>query len=73
MTKNQQTALPNPTKKPNEFIQTPCNYIGGKYKLLPKLINKFDYRKSSFVDVFTGGDSVYTNVLHSYNEVYITP
>jgi len=71
MTKNQQTNLPNPTKKPNEFIQTPFNYTGSKYKLLPQLINKFDYRKSSFVDVFTGGGSIYTNVLDSYNEIYI--
>jgi site-specific DNA-adenine methylase len=61
----------NPTKKSNEFIQTPFNYTGSKYKLLPQLVGKFDYRKSSFVDVFTGGGSVYTNVLDSYNEVYI--
>jgi len=71
MTRNQKTNLPNPTKKTNEFTQTPFNYTGRKYKLLPQLFSKFDYRKSSLVDVFNSGDSIYTNVLDSYNEAYI--
>ena len=30
-----------------------------------------DYTRSNFVDLFTGGGSVYTNVMHRYNTIYI--
>jgi DNA adenine methylase Dam len=52
------------------FIQTPFNYTGSKFKLLPQLINHFDFSKSNFVDLFMGGGAVYTNVLDKYEKVY---
>jgi site-specific DNA-adenine methylase len=39
--------------------------------LLPQLLPEFDYNKSTFVDVFCGGGSVYTNVLDKYQKVII--
>lgn len=37
------------------MIQTPFNYTGSKFKLLDQLLENFDYNKTEFVDVFTGG------------------
>jgi len=52
-----------------EYINTPFNYTGSKYKLLEQIIPKFDYNKEIFIDLFTGGGSVYTNVLDKYDKV----
>lgn len=51
------------------MIEPPFNYTGSKFKLLEKLVPKFDYTKSYFIDLFTGGGSVYTNVLDKYDKI----
>jgi DNA adenine methylase Dam len=51
------------------MIETPFNYTGNKFKLLNQILPLFDYSKSHFIDVFTGGGSVYTNVLDKYETV----
>ena len=53
----------------NILIESPINYMGSKYKLLPQLIPLFPKNKSHFVDLFTGGGSVYINVNHLYEKV----
>jgi DNA adenine methylase Dam len=53
------------------YINTPFNYTGSKYKLLGQILPHLDYDKKVFVDVFTGGGSVYTNVLDKYDLVFI--
>lgn len=53
------------------MIETPFNYTGSKFKLLKQLLPELDYKKSTFVDVFCGGGSVYTNVLDRYNYISI--
>lgn len=44
------------------YIQSPLNYIGGKYKLLPQLLPLFPRRIGTFVDLFCGGCNVGVNV-----------
>lgn len=51
------------------YIETPFNYTGSKFKLLEQLLPEFDTTKSTFVDVFCGGGSVYTNVLDKYEKI----
>lgn len=51
------------------MIETPFNYTGSKFKLLEQLLPEFDYTKPYFIDLFTGGGSVYTNVLDRYKKV----
>jgi len=51
-----------------QLIESPINYMGSKYKLLPNLIKLFP-QKQYFYDVFTGGGSVYMNVAHIYPNV----
>lgn len=53
------------------MIETPFNYTGSKYKLLPQILDKMDYNKSTFVDLFTGGGSVYTNIIDKYDKIFI--
>lgn len=50
--------------KVNTYIKTPFNYTGGKYKLLPQLIECFpaDLSNNTFVDLFCGGANVAINV-----------
>ena len=55
----------------NTYINTPFNYTGSKFKLLPQILPLFDYRKSMFVDLFTGGGSVYTNIVDKFDKVLI--
>lgn len=52
------------------LIQTPFNYTGSKFKLLPQILPLFDYSKPYFVDTFMGGGSVYTNVLDKYERIW---
>lgn len=54
-----------------DYINTPFNYTGSKFKLLEQILPKMDYTKDNFVDLFTGGGSVYTNILGKYDKVYI--
>lgn len=58
-----------PTLTPN-LIKPPFNYTGGKFNLLPQILPHFDQNKSTFVDVFMGGGSVYVNILDLYTEVW---
>lgn len=48
------------TKQP--YIQSPLNYIGGKYKILPQILPLFPSRIRTFVDLFCGGCNVGINV-----------
>ena len=44
------------------LIQSPLNYTGGKYKLLPQLLPLFPSDIGLFVDLFCGGGNVGINV-----------
>lgn len=46
----------------NNHIQSPLNYTGGKYKLLPQILPLFPQDINSFVDVFCGGGNVGINI-----------
>ena len=45
-----------------ELIQSPLNYTGGKYKLLPQILPHFPQDVDRFVDLFCGGGNVGINV-----------
>lgn len=45
-----------------QYIQSPLNYTGGKYKLLPQLLPYFPKGIDTFVDLFCGGCNVGINV-----------
>ena len=44
------------------YIKSPLNYIGGKYKLLPQILELFPKNINTFVDVFGGGFNVGANI-----------
>lgn len=44
------------------FIQSPLNYIGGKYKLLPQIMPLFPRHIDIAVDLFCGGGNVGLNI-----------
>lgn len=44
-----------------EFIKSPLNYTGGKYKLLPQLLKLFPTELDTFVDLFAGGGDLCVN------------
>ena len=46
----------------NNYVKSPFNYIGGKYKLLPQILPLFPSKISMFYDVFGGGGSLSLNV-----------
>lgn len=53
------------------MIQSPLNYTGGKYKLLPQILPHFPKEIHTFVDLFCGGCNVGINVgaqNHIYND-----
>lgn len=53
-----------------EFVKSPLNYSGGKFKLLPQIIPLLP-EIETFVDLFGGGGNVFANVeaaSHVYNE-----
>ncbi len=57
------------------MIQSPLNYTGGKYKLLPQILPLFPDNIGTFVDLFCGGCNVGINVEaknYIYND-YCTP
>lgn len=45
-----------------EIIQSPLNYTGGKFKLLPQILPHFPKDMECFVDLFCGGGNVGINV-----------
>lgn len=54
-----------------DYINGVMNYTGSKYKLLKQILPFFDYKKTTFVDLFTGGGSVYSNVIDKYDNIII--
>lgn len=44
------------------MIQSPLNYTGGKYKLLPQILPHFPNSINTFVDLFCGGCNVGINI-----------
>lgn len=44
------------------MIQSPLNYTGGKFKLLPQILPLFPGKIDQFVDLFCGGCNVGLNV-----------
>ena len=52
--------------KKEELIKSPLNYIGGKYKLLPQILNVFPDNINMFYDIFGGGASISLNVKSEY-------
>jgi len=46
----------------NNYIKSPMNYTGGKYKLLPQILPLFPTEIDTFVDLFTGGANIAVNV-----------
>lgn len=48
-------------KTPDPLLQSPLNYTGGKYRLLPQLLPHFPKRVGLFVDLFCGGGNVGIN------------
>lgn len=51
-----------------EYTKSPLNYIGGKYKMLPKIMKFFPKKINTFYDLFAGGCDVCTNV--KANDIY---
>ena len=51
-----------------QYISSPLNYIGGKYKLLPQLFPLFPKEVDTFVDLFCGGANVGINA--SANRIF---
>ena len=45
-----------------EYIKSPFNYTGGKFKLLPQILPLFPKEIDTFVDLFGGGANVSLNV-----------
>lgn len=45
-----------------QLIQSPLNYTGGKYKILPQLLKLFPENITTFVDLFGGGFNVGANI-----------
>lgn len=46
----------------DHFYKSPLNYIGGKHKILPQILKIFPKKINTFVDIFSGGLDVATNV-----------
>lgn len=54
------------------MIQSPLNYTGGKFRLLPQIFPLFPHKINTFIDLFCGGCNVGINVeakRHIYNDV----
>lgn len=49
-------------KKENEYIKSPLNYTGNKYRILKQIIPNFPNKIDVFVDMFCGGATVGANV-----------
>lgn len=43
-------------------VQSPLNYMGGKFKLLPQILPLFPHINGTFIDLFCGGGNVGLNV-----------
>ena len=49
-------------KEEDIIVQSPLNYTGGKYKILPQLMDKFPDDIENFYDIFSGGANVGANM-----------
>lgn len=45
-----------------EYIKSPLNYVGGKYKILPQIMPLFPPDINKFIDLFAGGCNVGINI-----------
>lgn len=50
------------------YDKSPLNYIGGKYKMLPKIMKFFPRQINTMYDLFAGGCDVCTNI--TANQIY---
>lgn len=60
------------SSKLSEYIKSPINYIGNKYKLLPQIIPLFPKNIQCFVDLFGGSGTVLINTKakkYIYNDI----
>ena len=48
------------------FVKSPLNYVGGKYRLLSQLMPIFPKNTNKFVDLFAGGLNVCANIRANY-------
>lgn len=56
------------------YIKSPLNYVGGKYKLLPQILPLFPENIHTFIDLFGGGFNVGVNVKAEqiiYNDICV--
>lgn len=53
------------------YIDSVMNYTGSKFKLLDQILPEMDYTKNTFVDIFCGGGSVYTNIVDKYDRIIV--
>lgn len=56
----------------SEYIKSPLNYVGGKYKLLPQILPLFPKNIDTFVDLFGGSGTVLMNTEadnYIYNDI----
>ncbi len=53
-----------------EHYSSPFNYTGSKFRILDQIIPLFKKRKT-FIDVFCGGGSVFTNVEDKYENIIV--
>ncbi|WP_307983428.1 Dam family site-specific DNA-(adenine-N6)-methyltransferase [uncultured Helicobacter sp.] len=53
--------MTKPYTSNKNYIKSPLNYIGGKYKLLPQILPLFPKNIHTFVDLFCGGLDVAIN------------
>ena len=56
----------------SEIVQSPLNYMGGKYKLLTQILPLFPQNIKTFVDIFCGGCNVGINVASKKLYIMIT-
>jgi len=53
----------------DDYIKSPLNYIGGKYKILNQILPLFPNKIDNFVDLFAGGCNVGINI--NANKIYL--
>ena len=57
-----------------DYVKSPLNYVGGKFKLLPQILPLFPDKIETFVDLFGGGANISVNVKADkivYNDINI--
>lgn len=57
-----------------DYVKSPLNYVGGKFKLLPQILPLFPDKIETFVDLFGGGANISANVKADkivYNDINI--